>query len=293
MAKFAAPARQAARVMQRLQGRVFPSVGTVRNYEQALTRVAEYARDQRLGGLRALTPAQAVQYLEQRGPTVKQKTLDMERQAIQAMMHHLTGQLAPGERLPVIKAAPAPPLTGRTYTPIQVQLIAQTQTPRHALATHIAYHAGLRAHELLTLQPFAERPPDLRPALSSKWTGREGVPYTVIGKGGLIREVRLPPNLAQALEQRRLPEPQRLTDRGIHYPQHYDLAGGQRWSNAFSAASQRALGWSRGGHGLRHRYAQERLDELQRTGLSQEQALETVSQEMGHFRPDITLVYLR
>ena len=54
MAKFAAPARQAARVMQRLQGRVFPSVGTVRNYEQALTRVAEYARDQRLGGLRAL-----------------------------------------------------------------------------------------------------------------------------------------------------------------------------------------------------------------------------------------------
>jgi len=293
MAKFAAPARQAARVMQRLQGRVFPSVGTVRNYEQALTRVAEYARDQRLGGLRALTPAQAVQYLEQRGPTVKQKTLDMERQAIQAMMHHLTGQLAPGERLPVIKAAPAPPLTGRTYTPIQVQLIAQTQTTRHALATHIAYHAGLRAHELLTLQPLAERPPDLRPALSSKWAGRDGVPYTVIGKGGLIREVRLPPNLAQVLEQRRLPEPQRLTDRGIHYQQHYDLAGGQRWSNAFSAASQRALGWSRGGHGLRHRYAQERLDELQRTGLSQAQALETVSQEMGHFRPDITLVYLR
>ena len=119
------------------------------------------------------------------------------------------------------------------------------------------------------------------------------MPYTVIGKGGLIREVRLPPYLAQALEQRRLPEPQRLTDRGIHYPQHYDLAGGQRWSNAFSAASQRALGWSRGGHGLRHRYAQERLDELQRTGLSQAQALETVSQEMGHFRPDITLVYLR
>ena len=115
----------------------------------------------------------------------------------------------------------------------------------------------------------------------------------MIGKGGLIREVRIPPDLAQRLEQQRLDAPRTITDRGIHYPQHYALAGGQRWSNAFSAASQRALGWSRGGHGLRHRYAQERLDELQRTGLSQEQALETVSQEMGHFRADITLVYLR
>ena len=41
MAKFAAPAQQAARVMQRLQGHTLRSVGTVRNYEQALTRVAE------------------------------------------------------------------------------------------------------------------------------------------------------------------------------------------------------------------------------------------------------------
>ena len=105
MPKFAAPAKQAARVMQRLQGQTLRSVGTVRNYEQALTRVAEYVRDQRWDGLRALTPEQAVRYLEQRGQTVGQKTLDMERQAIQAMMHHLTGQLAPGARLPVVKAA--------------------------------------------------------------------------------------------------------------------------------------------------------------------------------------------
>jgi len=175
----------------------------------------------------------------------------------------------------------------------QVQLIAQAQTPRHALATEIAYQAGLRAHELLTLRPLTERPPDLRPALSSKWVGRDSVSYTVAGKGGLIREVRLPANLAQQLEQQRLPESCQITDRGIHYRQHYALAGGQRWSNSFSAASKRILGWSAGAHGLRHSYAQERLHELQRTGLRQEQALETVSQEMGHFRADITLVYLR
>lgn len=293
MAKFAAPAQQAARVMQRLQGHTLRSVGTVRNYEQALTRVAEYTREQHLNGLRSLTPDQAIRYLEQRGQHVGQKTLDLERQALQAMLRHLTGQLAPDERLPVVKAAKPQKLIGRAYTRLQAHLIAQSQTPRHALATHIAYQAGLRAHELLTLRPLAEQPPDLRPALSSKWAGRDGIPYTVQGKGGLIREIRLPPDLAQQLEHQRLAEPQRITDRGIYYPQHYNIAGGQRWSNAFSVASQRVLGWSAGGHGLRHSYAQERLKELQRQGLRWEHALETVSQEMGHFRPQITEVYLR
>lgn len=293
MPKFAAPAKQAARVMQRLQGQTLRSVGTVRNYEQALTRVAEYVRDQRWDGLRALTPEQAVRYLEQRGQMVGQKTLDMERQAIQAMMHHLTGQLAPGARLPVVKAATPQKLTGRAYTPLQARMIAQAQRPPQALATQISYHAGLRAHELLTLRPMTERPPHERPALSSKWEGREGVPYTVAGKGGLIREVRIPPELAQQLESRRLVAPCTVTDRGIHYRQHYELAGGQRWSNAFSAAAKRVLGWSEGAHGLRHSYAQERLEELQRQGLKWEHALETVSQEMGHFRPQITEIYLR
>lgn len=293
MPKFAAPAKQAARVMQRLQGQTLRSVGTVRNYEQALTRVAEYVRDQRLNGLRSLTPEQAVRYLKARGQTVGQKTLDMERQALQAMMHHLTGQLGPTERLPVVKAATPQKLVGRAYTPLQAQMIAQAQRPPQALATQIAYQAGLRAHELLTLRPLAERPPDDRPALSSKWDGREGLPYTVEGKGGLIREVRIPPELARQLEQQRLDAPRTVTDRGIHYQQHYALAGGQRWSNAFSAAAKRVLGWSEGAHGLRHSYAQERLQELQRQGLRWEHALETVSQEMGHFRPQITEVYLR
>lgn len=293
MAKFAAPAKQAARVMQHLQGKVLPSVGTVRNYEQALTRVAEYTRDQRLDSLRSLTPETAVRYLEHRGQTVGQKTLDLERQAIQVMMRHVTGQLGPTERLPTVKSAHPQHLTGRAYTPLQTQMIAQAQTPKHALATQIAYRTGLRAHELLTLRPLAERLPDLRPALSSKWAGRAGMSYTVEGKGGLIREVRIPPELAQQLERQRLAAPRTITDRGIYYQQHYAIAGGQRWSNAFSATAKRVLGWSAGAHGLRHSYAQERLEELQRQGLRWEHALETVSQEMGHFRPQITEVYLR
>ena len=45
-------------------------------------------------------------------------------------------------------------------------------------------------------------------------------------------------------------------------------------------------------HGGRHAYAQERMAELQR-GLTRWDALETVSQELGHFRPEITGTYLK
>ena len=62
---------------------------------------------------------------------------------------------------------------------------------------------------------------------------------------------------------------------------------------SFSKASNRALFFSNGGHGLRHSYAQERMDELKGLGLSRQVALETVSQELGHFRAEITEVYLK
>lgn len=84
-----------------------------------------------------------------------------------------------------------------------------------------------------------------------------------------------------------------MTDRGIHYTRHYDLGAGKAWTNSVSAAASRVLGWSSGAHGLRHSYAQQRMAELQRQGLLREAALTTVSQEMGHFRPDITETYLR
>ena len=293
MATFRAPAAQAAKIMQKLQGSALRSVGTVRNYEAALTRVAEWTKAEKIsGGLTTLTPALAVQYLEQRGQNVGQKALDMERQAMQAMLQHVTGQLPAGERLPVIQSEQAQVLSGRAYTPEQAQRIAAAQSEYHGLATRIAHAAGLRAHELLTLRRGDERAPDPRPTLDSKWQGRDGVIYTVQGKGGLVREVMMPHDLAARLEATRRDEPERITDRGIHYQSHYAIGGGQRWSNSVSAASERVLGWSTGAHGLRHSYAQERMNELQYS-LNRERALETVSQEMGHFRPEITETYLR
>ena len=131
MATFRAPAAQAAKIMQKLQGGVLRSVGTVRNYESALTRVAEWTAAEKIsGGLTTLTPALAVQYLEQRGQDVGQKALDMERQAMQAMMQHVTHQLPPGEPLPVIKSEHQQALESRAYTAAQVERIVDAQTPK-------------------------------------------------------------------------------------------------------------------------------------------------------------------
>ena len=65
--------------------------------------------------------------------------------------------------------------------------------------------------------------------------------YTVVGKGGLVREVLIPVRLVEKLESRRLAEPQQVKDRGVFYQSHYNIGGGNNWSSSFSAASKRAL----------------------------------------------------
>lgn len=284
--------KQAANVMKQMQGKNLASVGTVRNYEERLTIVAQHVNAEFKCGLRDLTIEQAHQYLSDRATEVGPKTLDMERQAIQCMMQNVTGKLGQTEKLDVIQSEHKQILSSRSYTNEQIQMVVNAQTERNALATEIAHAAGLRAHELHTLQRLDERTSDPRPALEEKFYGREGERYTVEGKGGLIREVLIPKHLSERLEERRFEHPQQIVDRGVNYTTHYNINGGNRWSSSFSSASNRALNWSTGAHGLRHSYAQERMSELQKS-MPYEKALEVVSQEIGHFRPKITEIYLR
>jgi integrase len=126
--------------------------------------------------------------------------------------------------------------------------------------------------------------------------------YTVIGKGGLIREIAVPIWLSQLLEASRR-EPVKVTDREIFYTSCYDIGYGQNWSQSFTTASKKAIGISRGGHGLRHSFAKWRLHNLVKHLLQtksvnndvsvEEQALLILSQELGHFRMDIVFTYLR
>ena|GEM_PF-3867321 len=134
MGKFAKADKQALSVLKRLQGSIINSVGTIRNYEQALKQVAQYCINQRIS-LRELTPNRALDYLQQRGEEIGQKTLDMERQAIQLIMQHVTHVLELDQRLPVIKSGHKQILHSRTYTPEQVKLIIQAQTPPHSLVS--------------------------------------------------------------------------------------------------------------------------------------------------------------
>ena len=268
-----------------------PSTGTVRGVRQYLTQIARHIAPDGLE-LLDLTPDMADAYLRSRAADLGQKALDGHRLALQKYLIHVRGLLPLGGRLGIVPSLKPTRREGRAYARHQVPMVAARQNARNALATLIAHAAGLRAHELLTLARPDERPPDVRPARPEKFDGRPGADYTVVGKGGLARLVRVPDDLAAHLEERRRDDAVRVTDREIRYVSRYDVGGGEAWSRSFSRASDSALGWSRGAHGLRHSYAQERMAELQR-GLRYDDALEVVSQEMGHFRPGITRDYLR
>lgn len=261
------------------------SLGTARGYEQALKGFAEYLQSHHLGDLSSVTVEEAQQYLAERSEMVAQKTLDLDRQAIQM---HL------GIQLEVVKSEKETILSTRSYTAAQVERIASAQSERNSLATSIAHDAGLRAHELLTLLPAEERQASVHRQWSAdRFTGRTGERYTVEGKGGLVREVMISKHLADRLEEKRLAEPHQVNDRGVNYTRHYDLGGGRAWSQSFSAASKRELGFSNGAHGLRHSYVQKRMEELQGMGMRYDEAKGTIAQEVGHFAKDTTEAYLR
>lgn len=279
------------------------SVGTIATYQAALKTAAEYMVE-RGEHLRDITPERANEYLADRAAEVGQSQLDKDRQALQAVMHHINGNLEKNQTLERIQSERETIQSSRAYTPEQIQAIADRQTDRNALATEIAHAAGLRAHELATLARVEERPADVREfpkddirteAQAHKFEGRDGGErYTVTGKGGLTREVVIPKDLAERLEDRRLEEPKTIEDRGIYYETRYDIGSGNAWSKSFSHASNKELEFSHGAHGARHSYAQERMTELRELiGHDRETALAIISQELGHFRPDITETYLR
>jgi integrase len=263
-------------------------LATFNKYAASLKQSGEWAKENAgLRHLKDLTPALAQQYLVDRAAQgVSQKQLDTDRNA----MEFVTGKGSLQRELALAKVE----LHSRAYTTEQTRLVATNQGDKNALATEVAWRAGLRAHELLTLQRDGEaRASTHRHWSAERFLGREGERYIVTGKGGLRREVMMPRELAARLEARRLDTPRAVTDRGITYRQHYDIGGGNAWSKSFSDASTRILGWSQGAHGLRHSYAQERMRELQAQGKPYHYARELVSQELGHFRGDIVEVYLR
>ncbi|STV83515.1 Uncharacterised protein [Klebsiella michiganensis] len=135
--------RQAANVMKILQADVFRSVGTVRNYQAALTRIALYFRINGGINLQDVTPEMATVYFHQRAAAVGQKSLDMERQALQAMMIHLTQELPSGEVLEVVHSLKEKELSSRSYTSEQIFLISSHQSDKNGSGNTDCLQCGI------------------------------------------------------------------------------------------------------------------------------------------------------
>ena len=269
------------------------SLGTARSYQQALTLFCRWIQSRRHGDLRSADVGLVQGYLNERQSQVGQKTLDRDRQAAQFLLRQTGINIKLHRVFSTFNGGRKLAKHSRGYTPEQVDAIAARQSARTGLATRIAYAAGLRAHELLTIRRKSEQPASShRKWSNNRFVGRGGAAYTVVGKGGLIREIRLPGHLARALENVRLAEPRTIADRNIKYRQHYDLTGGVYFSFIFGKTSKAVLGWSTGAHGLRHGYAQDRMSELLELGFTRAERMGVISQELGHFRPDIVIEYL-
>ena len=236
-----------------------------------------------------------INYLEERSEWIKQKTLDQERQALNIVYK---------QKLPFVKSLQESILDRRSYLFSDLKKIIEHQSKKNEITSWLSFFSGIRAHEALTILPISEQ----KPSKHREWDPNrfKDLPpnrrYSVIGKGGLIREVAVPIWLADILETTRR-NPIVVTDREIRYMSHYDIGYGQRWSQSFSSASKKALGYSKGGHGLRHSFAKWRLNSLidhldtmysADEGITVEvQAMLLLSQLLGHFRLDIAFAYLR
>jgi hypothetical protein len=103
---------------------------------------------------------------------------------------------------------------------------------------------------------------------------------TVKGKGGKIRDLKIKP------------------EDYIQLAAHLQKEGNFKFNKALylyhlKIASEKSKQKYNGSHGLRWNFAQNRMQELQKSGKVREQGLVIVSQEMGHERADITEHYLK
>lgn len=265
------------------------SLGTQRNYVDRITEFLNWRDGFGLPKGAGFEKEQMQDYLHELVEDPRpQAFINMARQALQSTFS--VSLLAVKSELPTLYSS-------RAYSEEEVSAIVDAQSARHAISTRLSFCANLRAHELLTLR----RADELAPSAHRPWRedlfafSKHFEIYSCTGKGGLSRHVAIPVNVAKELETYRLPEDKKIcyTDRKVRYTPCYDICGGQAFSQAFTAASQKALGFSHGAHGLRHSYAQQRMAVLKENGVDTKSAMLILSQEMGHFRADIVLAYLR
>lgn len=267
---------------------VITSLGTARNHQNALKCAADWLVNTKGKHLKNMDIFDVSEYLSLRAISVGQSAVNLARQSINFHLLH-------DDPVPFIPSQVETKLSNRAYSEGQIGLLLEAANPDMGLSICVARSGGLRAMELITIAP----PVLLQESIREGWrperfVGRETDRcFVVHGKGGLKREVRLSPPVATALLKVARPEPIIVTSRGIRYRSFFKLTAGVNFSAQFSTLSKRILGFSYGGHGLRHSFAKVRLFDLMRLGLNYADSLGVLSNELGHFSTANTTAYLR
>lgn len=156
------------------------------------------------------------------------------------------------------------------------QLTAAVQNGRLREIAEFQRSVGARISEINV------REKDLRGVVDHPTRGRVGC-LELHGKGGKDRLVHMPAAMYQRIEAVVKKEGRWGLDRKEH----------SNYREALKDAAVRTAQSYNGSHGLRHNYAQSRMNEIIERGEVREVALKLVSQEMGHERPDITEHYMK
>ena len=154
--------------------------------------------------------------------------------------------------------------------------IQSIENADHKTMAGAQLESGMRLNEMLNLKlnDFKGIRPD---KITSQLKGQ----ISVKGKGGKIRTVQVSEKIYDNL--RSVVRSGSMSGKNIR----------NQYRASLKAASEKAGQDYSGSHGLRWNFAQSRFSEVQQSGMSYEQALGRVSQEMGHERGDITEHYLK
>jgi len=154
--------------------------------------------------------------------------------------------------------------------------VAAMRDPDARLVASIQHEGGARVKEASHIDRA-----QLHGLKTDRYTGQTVGKIEVVGKGGKVRAVYVSVQTYKDLE------------RAIDQGEGRFTVPADRVRDGLKDAAVKTNQDYNGSHGLRWNYAQERFGELQDKGLTREEALIQVSNEMGHNRADITEHYLR
>ena len=158
-------------------------------------------------------------------------------------------------------------------------LIGKISNDTYNLAASIQHESGARVYEASKID-------------ADQLSGRGTDPHT----GKEVGFVRLDPADTKGGKGRMISvSPETYSRLEGHISEHgvFRVRDPDSYRNAIERAAAASNQEYTGSHGLRWNYAQERVEELQRAGLTYDQAISQTSWDMGHERADITEHYLR